>query len=81
MKIGEALRHARQSAGFTQTHVAGLLGVSPQYLNDVEHDRRPLSEKHLPALPGSVRAAVAAAMVSEHQAAIERLTNESSAAA
>ena len=81
MKIGETLRSARKANGLTQIYVAGLMGVSPQYLNDIEHDRRSLGEKHLPALPPPVRAAVAAAMVSEHQAAIERLTNESSAAA
>lgn len=44
--FGDRLSNARAKAGLTQKQLAMRVGVSPQYLNDIEHDRRnPPSER------------------------------------
>jgi hypothetical protein len=40
--LGAKLRALRRRQGFTQTQLAQKLGISPSYLNLIEHDRRPL---------------------------------------
>jgi transcriptional regulator with XRE-family HTH domain len=76
MKIGDALRKSRKAAGLTQKQVGGLLETTPQFINDVEHNRRTLGEKYLPKLPEVMRAFVATAMMNEHQAAIDRIGSD-----
>ena len=71
--VAHALKTARVRAGFTQKQVAEALGITPQFVNDLEHARRAFTEKYVPLLPDSMRYLVAAAMTDEHQAAIERL--------
>lgn len=51
---GTAIREARISAGLTQRDLAakivqenGERGISPAYLNDIEHDRRRPSSSHI----------------------------------
>lgn len=39
--FGQLLKSARESKGFTQNHLAGLLETSVQYISDLENNRRP----------------------------------------
>ena len=43
MQIGGKLRRLRQERRLTQTQMAQELGISPSYLNQIEHDARPLT--------------------------------------
>lgn len=72
-KITEALREARIQAGFSQRAVAKALGISPAFLNDLEHHRRNLNDSYLPKLPVEMREHVRLAFISEYELAIERL--------
>lgn len=54
MTFGQAISKARKSLGFSQKDLAGRImkeeaggAISPQYLNDIEHDRRSPSSGHL----------------------------------
>lgn len=40
---GHAVRRIRRGAGLTQAAMAEMLGISPSYLNLVEHNQRPLT--------------------------------------
>jgi predicted transcriptional regulator/transcriptional regulator with XRE-family HTH domain len=40
---GARLRHLRESRAMSQTELAGLLEISPSYLNQIEHNARPLT--------------------------------------
>lgn len=40
MTFGEAIVEARRVLGLTQKDLAERVGISPQYLNDIERDRR-----------------------------------------
>ncbi len=40
MTFGEAIRNARYTTGLTQKDLALRVGISPQYINDIEKDRR-----------------------------------------
>jgi len=42
-RLGGKVRALRRRKQLTQKKMAGLLGISPSYLNLIEHDRRPLS--------------------------------------
>lgn len=42
-RLGAKIRALRRKAGLTQTQLAHQLGISPSYLNLIEHDRRALS--------------------------------------
>ncbi len=44
---GPALRRLRKREGLTQAGMAGLLGISPSYLNLIERNQRPLSARVL----------------------------------
>lgn len=41
--LGHKIRALRRRAGLTQVQLAGRLGISPSYLNLIEHDRRSFS--------------------------------------
>jgi hypothetical protein len=41
--LGKKVRALRAKEGLTQTALAGRLGISPSYLNLIEHEQRPLS--------------------------------------
>lgn len=73
MRVAIALRNSRISAGLTQKQVAEALGVTPQFISDLEKDRRALGEKYLPMLPPVMRAFVSEAMMNEHRSAISRI--------
>jgi hypothetical protein len=49
-----------------QREVAERIGVTPQYLSDIERGRRELLDKYVESLPGPVRHAVAVEMVAQH---------------
>ena len=40
---GARLRRLREERGLSQSHLARLLSISPSYLNQIEHDTRPLT--------------------------------------
>lgn len=42
-RLGRRIRALRRREGITQAALAERLGISPSYLNLIEHDRRPLS--------------------------------------
>jgi hypothetical protein len=44
---GPALRRLRKREGLTQAAMAGILGISPSYLNLIERNQRPLSARVL----------------------------------
>jgi predicted transcriptional regulator/transcriptional regulator with XRE-family HTH domain len=41
--LGPKVRALRRKEGLTQTKLAGMLGISPSYLNLIEHNHRPLT--------------------------------------
>ncbi|MGE2733655.1 acetate metabolism transcriptional regulator RamB [Mycolicibacterium vaccae] len=41
--VGARLRQLRTERGFSQAALAQMLGISPSYLNQIEHDVRPLT--------------------------------------
>jgi predicted transcriptional regulator/transcriptional regulator with XRE-family HTH domain len=41
--LGARVRYLRRREGLSQVHLAERLGISPSYLNLIEHNRRPLS--------------------------------------
>ncbi|SET90780.1 helix-turn-helix domain-containing protein, partial [Oceanicella actignis] len=54
MTFGRAIAKARKAAGLSQKELAARVmkeegggSISPQYLNDIEHDRRSPSSSHL----------------------------------
>ena len=73
MSVSEALVAARQSAGLSQKEVAEALGISQSFLSDIEKGRRIFGERHVAALPASMRRIVADAMVAEHKESIARI--------
>jgi len=54
MSFGQAIGKARKAKGISQKELAALIikaegggAISPQYLNDIEHDRRSPTSDHL----------------------------------
>ena len=47
---GQQLRRFREGAGLSQATLARSVGLSPSYLNQIEHDQRPLSPRVLQRL-------------------------------
>jgi XRE family transcriptional regulator, fatty acid utilization regulator len=41
--VGARVRHLREERGLSQAELARRLEISPSYLNQIEHDRRPLT--------------------------------------
>ena len=54
MSLGQALRARRQALGWTQRAVADRVGLSPQYLHDLELDRRGGSDPVLERLAATL---------------------------
>ena len=48
MTAGEYLRHVREMRGHIQKDYAKRLGLSAQYVNDIERDRRPIPAIRIP---------------------------------
>lgn len=64
--IGEAIKAWRRRWGHTQREAADFLRVSAAFLNDIEQDRRNLSDGKVTACPfGELRAALVDARVKE----------------
>lgn len=51
--VGPRLRRLREERGLTQAAMAAKLGISPSYLNQLEHNQRPLSVSVLLSLSGT----------------------------
>ena len=54
LPIGTRIRETRQAAGMTQTALAKAVGVSPSYLNLIEHDRRMIGGALLKRIAGAL---------------------------
>jgi XRE family transcriptional regulator, fatty acid utilization regulator len=50
--VGGRLRHLREDRGLSQAELARRLDISPSYLSQIEHDRRPLTVSVLLRLTG-----------------------------
>ncbi len=71
-RVTDALKAARQKAGLSQRQFAEAIGLSPAFINDLEHGRRELGEKHYEKLPQPIRAAVMKAVVADLQERLAR---------
>ncbi len=67
MTIEETLRAVRKTAGLTQQQLADAVGLSPQYMNDIELGRRAFPVRLLDRLPLQIRVAVASALADEYE--------------
>jgi len=61
--IGTRIREARRKMGVTQRHLADLAGLSPSYLNLIEHNRRGIAGVRLQALARALN--ISPALLSE----------------
>lgn len=73
MEIGSILADARKAAGHSQKDVAEMLGISAQYLCDMELNRRPFPIARVKDLPPEIRSKVASAMLSARIAEANQL--------
>lgn len=74
--IASALKNARITSYLTQRQVADALGITPQFVSDIENGRRDLTEKYIELLPETMRHVVRQAFIAQHQSAIERLNGQ-----
>lgn len=44
MKLGDLFREAREARKFSQKQVAAILGVSPNYVSDIECNRKTVAD-------------------------------------
>ena len=65
--IGQALRRVRTEQRRTLEDVAGVAGVSMQYLSEVERGRKEASSEILEAVCGSLRIRLADLVAQTHQ--------------
>jgi predicted transcriptional regulator len=72
-KVTDALRSARKEAGIRQRALASMLGITPQFLADIERGRRELMRRHYANLPDQIRRKVIAAAIDEYRDAIAEL--------
>ena len=42
-ELGIRVRHRRHEVGYTQEHLAEVIGISPQYLAEIENSRKKVS--------------------------------------
>jgi DNA-binding XRE family transcriptional regulator len=70
---GQALREAREAAGYLQKDLALVLGISTSYLSDIELGYKRLSQEIASKLPPPIRGPVINAMVAEASATISTL--------
>jgi transcriptional regulator with XRE-family HTH domain len=73
MRIGKDVSAAREAAGMTMAALARLLGVTRQFIWDVESDRRPFPPSQLEKLPPEMRDSIKGAMIDAHMAEVDRL--------
>ena len=52
-KVGEDIKRWRERWGHTQKDAAAFIGTTPQFLNDIEHGRRELTDKRILSCPQS----------------------------
>jgi transcriptional regulator with XRE-family HTH domain len=72
-RVTEALIEARKKAALSQRQVADALGISYQFMNDIERGRRPLGEQHYEKLPEAIRTAVIKAAKAELRERLRKL--------
>lgn len=71
--LGTALAAARKAIGMRQQALATLLGISSQYLCDIEMGRKVFPEALVPLLPETLRPVVVERLVAEHKRRIAAL--------
>jgi transcriptional regulator with XRE-family HTH domain len=64
-KVTETLRKARIAANVSQRELAELIGLTPQFLSDIERGRREFPVQRLADLPNPIRTAVVKAALEE----------------
>lgn len=52
--IGQRIRESRMDAGITQTDLAKAIGISPSYLNLIEHDKRMIGGALMKRIAGAL---------------------------
>jgi transcriptional regulator with XRE-family HTH domain len=73
MRIGKTVAAAREAAGLSMAALARLLGVTRQFVWDIETDRKPFPETQLEKLPADMRDTIKSAMIDEHMRQVDRL--------
>jgi transcriptional regulator with XRE-family HTH domain len=73
---GAALRRMRLEAGLPQKALAETLGISPQYMSDIESGSRTLPRHIISRMPPKIKSAVVAALKSEMQTKIDELDTQ-----
>ena len=76
MEIGTVLADARKRAGIAQKDLARMLGISPQYLSDMEQGRRAFGDKFLSDLPPEIHGEVRDAFKAQYEAILARLNSD-----
>jgi transcriptional regulator with XRE-family HTH domain len=76
MEIGITLRTARLAAGLRQSELAEQMGISPQFLSDLEKGRRTFHDRYLDMLPEMIRVSVAIAVKAEYEALARSIGTE-----
>jgi DNA-binding XRE family transcriptional regulator len=69
----QVLRERRVAVGISQHSLAHTLGITPQFLCDIELGRRILRKQYARLLPAAIRKPVIRAMIAEHRAEIADL--------
>jgi transcriptional regulator with XRE-family HTH domain len=64
-RVTETLRNARIAAHVSQRELAERIGLTPQFLSDIERGRRELPVQRIVDLPDSIRGAVVRAALEE----------------
>jgi transcriptional regulator with XRE-family HTH domain len=65
MDENELLSSNRRAAGIKQRDLAAAIGISPQYLSDLENGRREVPGPLLAKLPQPIRAPIVRARIAE----------------
>jgi len=73
MTVSSALRAARTESGLTQREVAAALGITAQYMSDLESGRRTMPEKYIERLPDVIRRRVASVLTESKLAELAEL--------
>ncbi len=73
---GAALRRMRLEAGLPQKALAETLGISPQYMSDIESGSRALPRHIISRMPKKIKSAVVKALKSEMQTQIDELDTQ-----
>jgi transcriptional regulator with XRE-family HTH domain len=69
----QALRRSRKALSISQRDLARTIGITPQYMGDIEFGRRSFPARRIEMLPLKIRRAFVTATVDELRARIAEL--------